>query len=1316
MATSYVSLHNHTHYSLLDALTSPKDLFVAAKAQGQKSVAITDHGTLGSAYEALQVSRQIGVKLIIGCETYFVDSVANKDVKFRHLILLAKNQTGYRNLLALNKTGYDNNATFHKRVYPLIDWDMLNTYHEGLIALTSCSNGILGSLIMQKRNEEVEEQLQRLIAIFGDDLGLEVQPNTLKRGSALHNDNIEQTFVNHQLVKLGKKFGVRVVATTNSHYVSKDDYESHDVELAIGSHQPVRSNFRLKYNCSEFYIKSGDEVKKFFERNYGEAQAAEFVANSLYFADKCEAPDWIDPKFSNSSGKELPLFPCKDEADYQSFLVWQKTRAKKITERIEDEQFLRFRCEASFFDKVPKDKITEYRDRLETELDVFYYCGAASYMLIVADYVEWARQNAIAVGPGRGSVGGSLVGWLLKIHQADPIKYGLVFERFYSKKRTSLADCDCDFSQSGRERVLAYIIDKYGQENVAQISNFVTMTPKVYVRDISRACELAETRTESVELGNSIAECIPAEVKTIDSAFDKVPLFAEYCKRYPQLMKFKQIASKPRQTSLHAAGIIISHRPLHTIVPMRRDKDGIYVIEYDKDVSEANGLVKMDILGLTTLDIIETTNTLIRGAGKEVPTIDYETYDEKTYDLISRGDTFGVFQFGISAGTVDLCKKIKPKSIEDLALINTLARPAARAIRASFIKARNGQSKVNLLHPSLQNAFKNTLGYPLYDESLLVLAKDVAGWDLDEADKLRKLTKEKGKSPEKVRKWKEEFIEGAVKNGLSEIIATRIWDEICVPFGGYSFNKSLYKHTGIPVYTQNGQFIADKPIKDIQIGEYVRSRDEKTGNDIFVRVNGKYDHGILPLVEVKLTTGEVIKCTTNHKFRVRETGEMLPLWKIIEDGLSIVVEYAHENQSSIQHHTAMSNIASITQAGSGQTYDLGIDHSDHQFYLSNGALTSNSHSVLYSMIAYHTAYLKSHFPIEFLLANLMDEIRSNSPKAAANIQKIKSEIRAHRVKIVQPNINISELRYTMKKADLITGLDAIKFVSDDAISDIISKRPFTSFQDFMTRIDSRKVRANAIQALAAGGCLDCFGIERHLMFLYCSDYRKKITVWLKRHDPSEEFKYEWPKEKGWTVPQTYAMEYKYLGEGFACSPASAYGGFFVGPSISIAEIRKMADKTTIPSFKCIVKDLFEFRVKKETSRYYGKAMMKVLGEDETGQQCGITIFPDRLEQVMKRLDIVKIKKFEIGIALHFSGTANIYEDELGIILNQVYNIAPIPPTPNKAELKPKKISMRMIRKEKEIIPDDPIGTFEDIEDEMVVEGFIEPEDPEIDFD
>lgn len=408
----------------------------------------------------------------------------------------------------------------------------------------------------------------------------------------------------------------------------------------------------------------------------------------------------------------------------------------------------------------------------------------------------------------------------------------------------------------------------------------------------------------------------------------------------------------------------------------------------------------------------------------------------------------------------------------------------------------------------------------------------------------------------------------------------------------------------------------------------------------------------------------------------------------------------------------MSNIVSITQISNGQTYDLEVDHPDHQFYLSNGVLSSNSHAVLYSMISYHTAYLKAHFPIEFLLANLMDEIKSNSPKAAANIQKIKNEIRARQVQIVPPDINVSELRYTMKGPDLITGLDAIKFVSDDAINDIIAKRPFTSFQDFMTRIDGRKVRANTIQALAAGGCLDCFGISRQQLFLYCSDYRKKLTVWLKRHAPTDLFVYPWPKEKPWSKSQTFAMEYKYLGEGFICPPAEAYGGFFSGQNVSIEDARKLPNKTNIPSMKVIVKDLFEFRVKKETSKYYGQSMMKLVVEDAAGSSCGLTIFPDRWDQVKKRMEAMKVKKFEIGVALHFSGSANIYEDEFGIILNQIYNVGNLPATPKKEELKHKKVSMRMPKKEKAPVLDTKEQLLEVIEDEMIVEGLIEENDDE----
>ncbi|HWZ23098.1 MAG TPA: PHP domain-containing protein, partial [Cytophagaceae bacterium] len=300
--TDFVSLHNHTHFSILDALSSPKDLLNRAKELGQKAVAITDHGSIGAAWDAFKASKGTDVKLIIGCEMYFLDDVTKKNERFRHIILLAKNAIGYKNLLTLNKEGFDNSVVYTKRVYPLIDWKLLEKYSEGLVCLTSCSNGIIAQLLMTKKSDEAEVALKKLMGIFGDDLGLEIQANALKRGSNLYNDIIEQATVNRWLINLGKKHNVRVVATTNSHYIKKEDHETHDMLLAIGSHQPTYSNFRLRYDCPDFYMKTGDEVKTFFERNFGSDYAEEVCANTIYFADKCEEPLWIDPKYSNPSG------------------------------------------------------------------------------------------------------------------------------------------------------------------------------------------------------------------------------------------------------------------------------------------------------------------------------------------------------------------------------------------------------------------------------------------------------------------------------------------------------------------------------------------------------------------------------------------------------------------------------------------------------------------------------------------------------------------------------------------------------------------------------------------------------------------------------------------------------------------------------------------------------------------------------------------------------------------------------------------------------------------------------------------------------
>lgn len=413
----------------------------------------------------------------------------------------------------------------------------------------------------------------------------------------------------------------------------------------------------------------------------------------------------------------------------------------------------------------------------------------------------------------------------------------------------------------------------------------------------------------------------------------------------------------------------------------------------------------------------------------------------------------------------------------------------------------------------------------------------------------------------------------------------------------------------------------------------------------------------------------------------------------------------------------MGNIKSVTHIGEFQTYDLEVDHPDHQFYLSNGMLTSNSHAVLYSMVGFKTAYLKAHYPIEFLLANLMAEVKSNAPDAQGNINKIKKELKGHKVKILPPDINTSKLTYTISDNKLLTGLDALKFVSDDAIKDIIEKRPFKNFFDFMVRVDSKKVRSNAIQALASAGALDSFGISRKLIFLYCSDFRKKLQTWLKKHSPiTEEFMYPWPSEPEWKLSELYALEQYYLGESFTCKPADAYGKFFKDNSVSIYEIKKSKNKTKVAPVKVIIRDFFVFKVKKETSKYYGQGMAKVIIEDKNGDQCSCTIFPDRWKLLQDRIKEGNSKAiFDSGLAISFSGSTNSYEDDMGVILDDVYDLAMIPALP--PDLKAKKVNLKeaKLKLSKEEIkipktPNDFKDLLEEIEDDLYDKGLIDLEE------
>jgi DNA polymerase-3 subunit alpha len=1175
----YVSFHNHTTYSLLDSLIKPRDLFYRAKELGQSAIAVTDHATLAAAHDSLIASKESGVKLIMGCEFNFVDdlSLANKTDRWRHVILCAKNYNGYKNLLKLHREANNYSVIAFKKTHPRIDWSLLEKYSSDLICTTACSGGILGQLINTRQIETAKQQARRLKDIFGDDLAFEIQPHALKRQVSSMNDYIDQTLVNNILIKFGKELDVKIIISTDAHYLYKEDAETHDVGLAVGSGQPVESNNRLRYyNTSdnsihaEFYMKSRDEVVSFFSRLYKE-KAEEWANNTLYFAEKCEFPDWIDPAFTNPSKRELPDFPVKNQPDYKKFLVWKHEYLEK--ECPEDEAYLRYLVYSNLESRAKLSNLDVYKARIEDEFEVIAGKKFNSYMLIVADILDFCRKNNISTGYGRGSAGGSLIAYLARIHEADPLKYNLIFERFQNREKTAMPDIDLDFSKRNREKVLEYIYKKYGNEYVAQIANYMELTPKPYARAISRVYKFGGDFKSAVKIGNEVAGAIPDEVHKVSELMDNAPLYAEYAKVYPQLYKHsKKLGNIFAAFSKHAAGLVIGKRKLEEVVPLRVDKEGAIVLEYEKERAEANGLVKMDILGLETLDIIDDCLELIKKQGKQLPSdpFDFEMYDEKTYDLISSGNTFAVFQLGTSGATMDLCRKIKPKSILDLALINALARPATADIRDDFAKVRNGEKPMELLHPSLQRAFGFTYGFGLFEESLMFLAQDVAGWTLNEADALRKLTKEKGKNPEKAAKLRKNFIDKSVENNIDVSIATTVWDDVISKFSGYGFNLS--------------------------------------------------------------------------------------------------------------------------------------------------------HAVFYSFLGFKTAYLKAHYPLEFLTANLIAEANSNAKNAPDNILKIKQELRSSGVKVLPPDINKSEMTYNIIDDNtLLTGFDSLKFMSNDAIPEIIAHRPYTSFEDFMRKVSAKKVKINSIYALIGSGCFDCFGMSRKQMYLYAADYRKKLSLYLSRaEDANQSFNYPFPEVGDFTIPEKHAFEIFFLGEGLTGSSFDIYPGFFDKSAVNFSKlIKDFPDKedntfgVEIPStygyLQGIIENFFTFKIKKETSKNFGREMGKISIRDPYGNSIGMTLFSDDLEKFRKDIKKTMGSKFVIepGVAINFSGALNWYEGTPSLILKQVRKIAGLPQKPSKEQLKPQKVTLKIPNSKKKK-SNNLLEFLEEVNEELEENGITEP--------
>jgi DNA polymerase-3 subunit alpha len=757
----FTHLHTHSHYSLLDGLTKVNEMVARAKETGMDSIALTDHGVLYGAVEFYKLARKHGVKPILGVEAYIAprDRFSKENgERYNHLILLVENQTGWKNLIKLVSKAHLE-GFYYK---PRMDKDLLREYHEGLIALSACLGGEVARALAADRYEEAKRIALEHQEIFGkENYFLEIQ----KHPGIPESEKIEP-----MLVKLSEETGIPLVATQDSHYTHSEDAEYHDVLLAVQTGNQLTDDDRMTMKSDDFSILSPEAMAEKFASIPGGAEA---VARTHEIAERCNVELELIPPYGHGTYL-LPEFPKPDGKTANAYM------RELIEERLSD--------------KYPAAAQTkEMRDRLEYEIGVIEKTGFADYFLIVQDLIHWAKVHGIAVGPGRGSAAGSIVSYVLDITDIDPLAYGLLFERFLNPERISMPDIDIDFADSRREEVLAYAREKYGEDHVARIITFGTMAARAAIRDAGRAMGY------SYAFCDQIAKLIPFNPTQgmkegwLDECLKKVQELKQIYDTNPEAKKLidtaRHLEGVARHASVHACGTVIAKDPLMERAPLQfaPGEEDIIITQFDMHVVEDLGLLKIDFLGLKNLTIIEDALRLIKEL-RDV-TIDISKIpldDAKTFELLQRGDTTGVFQFE-SSGMRRYMKEIKPTHLEDLIALVALFRPGPMENIPSFIKRKHGQERITYLHPKLEPILGTTYGIGVYQEQMMQIARDLAGYTLPEADTLRKAIGKKIKSLLDEQKTK--LVDGMVKNGIPAKVAAEIW-ELFPAFARYGFNKS----------------------------------------------------------------------------------------------------------------------------------------------------------------------------------------------------------------------------------------------------------------------------------------------------------------------------------------------------------------------------------------------------------------------------------------------------------------------------------------------------------------------------------------------
>ena len=899
--SQFIHLHNHTHYSLLDGATTVDSLLNAALEHNMPAVALTDHGVMSGAIEFYKKAKKKGVKPIIGSEFYIVTKgsrfdkgqMAQPDTLrgegktkgrgvYHHLVLLAKNEKGYRNLLKLSTLGHTE-GFYYK---PRIDFELLSQHHEDIVALSACANGVVAAHLVNNNYDEARDVATMYKKLFGDDFYLEIQN---------HNYEIERNVL-EGMPRLAKELGIKLIATNDVHYIKPEHAVAHNIMLLIPDASSTNSPdiSRLRYGTDQIYFKSADEMVALFKDH------PDAIENTLEVADKCNLE--LDLKTNH-----MPQFPIPADAgistleDYLDKLSWDGLRRRfpEITPAIES--------------------------RMNHELSVIRKMGYAGYFLIVADFIRTAREMGVMVGPGRGSAAGSIVSYSLGITNVDPLKYDLLFERFLNPDRISMPDIDVDFSDQKREKVIDYVRKKYGEDSVSQIITFGTLSSRAVLKDVARVLGIPLSIVEPITKQIPVSQ---GKVMPIAEALDTVPELKPFRdSKDPKIQMLievsKVLEGMNRNASTHAAGVVIAPAAISNFVPMFKSPSTELMTQYTmKDLEDA-GLLKMDFLGLRTLTVLENALDLIKkNHGIAVDLDALPENDQKTFELFHKGQTVAVFQFE-SSGMQDWLRKLRPTSISDLVAMNALYRPGPMENIGDFIKRKHGQQKIEYLHPKLEETLKETYGVIVYQEQVMRIASDIAGYTLAEADLMRRAMGKKDKAA--MTSQKSKFVDGAKKaNNISQKLAEEIYDLI-EKFASYGFNKS--------------------------------------------------------------------------------------------------------------------------------------------------------HSVAYSVVAYQTAYLKAHYPSEYMAATLTSEI-GNTDKIVLLID----DCRKLGIEVLPPDVNESEANFSVAKGGIRFGMAGIKNVGVNAVEAIILARSngerLTSLFDFCKSVDLRVVNKKTIESLILAGAFDSLNKNR----------------------------------------------------------------------------------------------------------------------------------------------------------------------------------------------------------------------------------------------